>query len=616
MFVIGTAGHVDHGKSTLIKALTGIDPDRLREEKDRGMTIDLGFAWLELPSGREVSIVDVPGHERFIKNMLAGVGGIDLALLVVAADEAVMPQTKEHLAILDLLQIKRGVVALTKKDLVDTDWQELVSAEVEEILLGTSLEGSPIIPVSAYTQDGLPELVRCIDSTLAQTPPRKDTGRPRLPIDRSFTIPGFGSVITGTLTDGQLIVGQEIELVLAQKRARIRGLQSHKKTEDHALPGTRTAVNLSGISHEEVHRGDVVTIPGWLQSSQVVDVRLRLIPDAPKALKHNAPITFHTNTSETLARVRHLDHIELQPGETGWAQIKLQNAVPVVRSDFFVIRWSDVTVGGGNIVDTNPKRHRRFHAPTLQHLEVLEHGSEKDVTLEALNSLGATNVQRLAQHANLSVENVRIQLASLIQDGEIVTLGTNKTVFLSNTTWLQVIDRAKVTLDTYHSQYPLRHGAPREEIRNRLMLESQISTLALQRLVEENIIEEVNASLKLPEHSSKVSGEQQQQLDQYLQLLDANPFAPQIATVPNIDLLNLLVEEGKIVKVSETVIFARSAYQQMLDDVITHLRTHGSITVAQVRDMFGTSRKYALGLMEHLDQRHLTRRVGDERVLR
>ena len=616
MFVIGTAGHVDHGKSTLIKALTGIDPDRLREEKDRGMTIDLGFAWLELPSGREVSIVDVPGHERFIKNMLAGVGGIDLALLVVAADEAVMPQTKEHLAILDLLRIRRGIVALTKKDLVDADWQELVSAEVEEILQGTSLEGSPIIPVSAYTQDGLPELVSSIDTILAQTPPRKDTGRPRLPIDRSFIIPGFGSVITGTLADGQLNVGQEIELVLAQKRARIRGLQSHKKTEDHALPGTRTAVNLSGISHEEVHRGDVVTIPGWLRPSQVVDVRLRLIPDAPKALKHNAPITFHTSTSETLARVRHLDHIELQPGETGWAQIKLQNAAPVVRSDFFVIRWSDVTVGGGNIVDTNPKRHRRFHAPTLRHLEVLEHGSEKDVTLEALNSLGATNVQRLAQHANLSVENVRIQLASLIQDGEVVTLGTNNTVFLTNTTWLQVIDRAKVALDTYHSQYPLRQAAPREEIRSRLMLESQISTLALQRLVEENIIEEVNASLKLPGHNSKVSEEQQQQLDQYLKLLEANPFAPQVTTVPDIDLLNLLVEEGKIVKVSETVIFARSAYQQMLDHVITHLRTHGSITVAQVRDMFGTSRKYALGLMEHLDQRHLTRRVGDERVLR
>ena len=321
MYVIGTAGHVDHGKSTLVKAMTDIDPDRFPEEKAREMTIDLGFAWMTLPSGRDVSIVDVPGHERFIKNMLAGVGAIDLALLVVAADESVMPQTREHLAILDILQITRGLVVITKTDLVDAELVELVKAEVEDTLRGTSFEGCPMVGVSSYTGEGMDEMKAKIDDILNETDSRKDLGRPRLPIDRCFTISGFGTVVTGTLIDGTLTVGQEIELAGSGQRARVRGLQSHKTKVDATDPGVRLAVNLSGLSKHEVERGEILTIPGWLKPTRRVDARLRMVKNAPNPLKHNQGVTFHLFTSEASARVRLLDADGLVAGQEGWVQI-------------------------------------------------------------------------------------------------------------------------------------------------------------------------------------------------------------------------------------------------------------------------------------------------------
>ena len=620
MFVIGTAGHVDHGKSTLVQALTGIDPDRLREEKVRGMTIDLGFAWLTMPSGREVSIVDVPGHERFIKNMLAGVGGIDLALLVVAADEAVMPQTREHLAILDILQVKRGVVAITKSDLVDQDWLDLVTAETEETLKGTTLEGSPIRAVSAYTAHGLPELVDTIDKMLEVTEPPRDTGRPRLPVDRSFIISGFGTVVTGTLTDGTLTLGQEVELVLAQKRARIRGLQTHRKSQDIASPGTRTAVNLTGVSHEEVKRGDVLTAPGWLRPATALDVHLRLIPDAPRPLKHNTTVSLHVGTSETLSRVRLLDRDQLLPGDSGWAQLRVQEPVAVVKGDYFVIRSSETTLGGGNVVDPYAKRHRRLHSPTLQHLAILQEGTDQEVILEALETWGPLNLRTLAQRANMSLEEARNQIQALIKQKQAIALGSDSlqasTNLLSASFWTKVVERARTALDTYHRQFPLRPGAPREEVRGRLALNAQVSSLALRRLVQDGDVVEEDSWLRRAEHQVAISNEQRQRMDDYVRLLESEPYSPPTAEPPEQDLLNLLVDEGKVVKVSESVVFAAEAYRQMIDRIVDHIKSEGKITVAQVRDMFNTSRKYTLALMEHLDQRRITRRVGDERVLR
>ena len=423
MFVVGTAGHVDHGKSTLVEALTGIDPDRLAEEKERGLTIDLGFAWLKLPSGNDVSIVDVPGHERFVNNMLAGVGGIDLALLVVAADESVMPQTREHLAILDLLRIPRGLVALTKRDLVDADWLELVTADVEDTLEGTALEGAQILPVSAHTGEGLPELVTAIESMIQGIPAKRDLERPRLPIDRAFTMTGFGTVVTGTLIDGHLQTGQEVELAVAGQRTRLRGLQTHQQRIDRTEPGTRVAANLIGVPQDGIFRGEVLTIPGWLRPTTAFDVHLRVLEDAPKPLRHNMYLTVHTGSSESVARLRLLEDDRAQPGDTTWAQLKLDAPIAIAKGDYFVVRSNMTTLGGGNIVDTHAPRPRRRHTPTIERLEIMERGSDRDILLKTIEGLEPAELRAVVNRANLNEDNARAELRSMISDGEVVVLG-------------------------------------------------------------------------------------------------------------------------------------------------------------------------------------------------
>ena len=619
MFVIGTAGHVDHGKSVLVEALTGIDPDRLEEEKRRGMTIDLGFAWMTLPSGREVSLVDVPGHERFIKNMLAGVGGIDLALLVIAADESVMPQTREHLAILDLLQVSRGLVAITKKDLVDDDWLELVEAEAEELLEGTTLEGAGIFPVSAFTGDGLPELIAAIDSLLEQAPPRRDIGRPRLPIDRSFVIAGFGTVVTGTLTEGTLSVGEDVELVPVGKGSRIRGLQSHRKSEETAQPGTRTAVNLAGVSQEEARRGDVLTVPGWLKPARTIDVQLRLVSSLLRPLRHNTTVSLHTGASETLCRVLLLDRDRLHPGDTGWAQLRLEQPVPVVKGDYLVIRSAETTLGGGNVVSAQARRHRRNDASTIERLAMLQEGSGGEALLAALETHGPLDIDTLARQVNLSLEETRNWAESLAGEGDVLSLSPKRggrPILVSFSLWAGTRRKAEAFLAKYHTQHPLRRGAPREEVRSRLSAASQTSQLLLEKLIEEGAVVEDDSLLKLPQHQPSISDAERRELDEYVALLASDPFSPPGANLPRPDLLNILVEEGKVVKVSDTVVFTSNAYQDMVDGVVKYLEIEGKITIAQVRDLFNTSRKYALALMEHLDRRRITRRAGDERALR
>ena len=423
MYVIATAGHVDHGKSTLVQAMTGIDPDRLLEEKERGLTIDLGFAWLTLPSGKETSIVDVPGHERFVSNMLAGVSGIDLALLVVAADESVMPQTREHLAILDLLSVRRGLVAITKRDLVDDAWLELVMADVEDALEGTTLEGSTMVPVSAAKGDGLDDLATAIDSQLQETDSRKDLGRPRLPIDRSFSMSGFGTVVTGTLIDGSISVGQEVELVPSGRRTRIRGLQSHKHKLDSVPPGRRTAANLAGIAPSAVARGDVLTTPGWLRPTDAMDVHLRVIPDAPRAVRHNMFVTVHTGSSEAVGRLRLLENDRIEPGASAWAQIKTEQPIAVVKDDCFVIRSNQTTLGGGNIVELHARRHRRRHSPILERLELMLQGSDRDVLLKSIEASEPAEPEALSNRANMEPSAAREELRRMAAEGLVVALG-------------------------------------------------------------------------------------------------------------------------------------------------------------------------------------------------
>ena len=621
MYVIGTSGHVDHGKSTLVKALTNIDPDRLPEEKEREMTVDLGFAWLTLPSGREVSIVDVPGHERFIKNMLAGVGAIDLALLIVAADESVMPQTREHVAILDLLQISRGLVVITKTDLVDEELVELVKAEVEDTLAGTSFAGAPMIGVSAHTGAGLEDLKLAIDGILDQTQTRPDLGRPRLPIDRCFSISGFGTVVTGTLIDGAIATGQEVELEPSGVRCRIRGLQSHKSKIDYTNPGVRLAVNLSGISRSDISRGEILTIPGWLRPTRRLDARLRMVKGAPHPLRHNEGVTFHLFTSETTARVRLLDADRLAAGAEGWVQVLLDDPIPVVKGDYFVIRSAEDTLGGGQVVDPNPRRrHRRFDTDVIERLMMLDQGTGEDILISVADQWGPCTLSTLSQRANLPANEVLERISQLAASGDVVVLGEpaadNDAVVYSRQGWAGLKNKALVSLQSYHNQYPLRRGAPAQEIRSRLGLSQPVYQRVLSRLAQEGHLVEEGQQLRLPDHQVALTPAQEQQASAYLQALEKEPYSPPTEQPIAPELLNALLDQGKVVKVNDSVVFAAAAYQDMLDQIINHLKDRGSITVAEARTMFNSSRKYVLPLLEYLDQQRVTRRTGDERVLR
>ena len=620
MYVIGTAGHVDHGKSTLVEALTGIDPDRLREEKERGMTIDLGFAWLQLPSGNEISIVDVPGHERFVNNMLAGVGGIDLALLVVAADESVMPQTREHLAIIDLLRVQRGLVAITKRDLVDDEWIELVTADVEETLEGTVLAGAGIYPVSAITGEGLPELVAAIDSMLDDTPPKRDVGRPRLPIDRAFTISGFGTVVTGTLIDGKIETGQDVELVVAGRSTRIRGLQTHKKGQGEAQPGTRVAANIINVSQDEVARGEVLTTEGWLRPTDAIDVRVRVIPDAPQPLRHNMYVTVHTGSSEVVGRLRLLEKDVLEPGETSWAQVKLDAPLAVVKGDYYVIRSNSRTLGGGNIVETHARRHRRKDLSTIERLEVMELGSPQDILLKTIETSEPSRLDDLVNRANMGADMVKAELEAMAAENLVVALGgegiSRGSFVFSTAGWDAVMEKTQRSLDGYYRQFPLRRGAPKEELRSRLGMSAQVFNLAFASLQHQAVVEEDGALVRLPGYEPTLSDAQNKQVDAYLRLLETEPFSPPTDAPLDSEVLNLLDEQGKVVRVSGSVVYSAEAYEQMVTIISEHIRQNGDISVANVRDVLGTSRKYALALMDYMDHKRITRRVGDTRVLR
>ncbi|MBM3941546.1 MAG: selenocysteine-specific translation elongation factor [SAR202 cluster bacterium] len=621
MYVIGTSGHVDHGKSTLVTALTSIDPDRLPEEKEREMTIDLGFAWMTLPSGREVSIVDVPGHERFIKNMLAGVGAIDLALLIVAADESVMPQTREHLAILDLLQIRRCIVVITKADLVDAELVELVKAEVEDTLAGTSFQGCPMLAVSAKTGAGLDNLKAEIDRILGETEARRDLGRPRLPIDRCFSISGFGTVVTGTLIDGGLAVGQEVELAPSGLACRIRGLQSHKSKVDQSGPGVRMAVNLTGAARSDIQRGEVLTTPGWLRPTQRLDARLRMVRGAPHPLRHNEGVTLHIFTSETPARVRLLEQDQLNAGEEGWVQLLLENPVPAVKGDFFILRSAEDTLGGGQVVDPNPRRrHRRFSEDVVEQLATLDQGTGEDVLVSLADQAGACDLKMLSQKSNLPAEEVRQRVSQLAEQGGMVALGNLETeadaVVYSSQGWNKLKGQASAALQAYHQQYPLRRGMPAQELRSRLGLSQPVFLRVAARVSQEGLLAEDGQQVRLPSHQVSLTPALERQAAEYLRTLAQDPYSPPTDLPLDGELLGALIDQGKVVKVNESVVFTAEAYRQISDKIIAHLKANGKITVAEARTMLNSSRKYVLPLLEHLDQQRITRRVGDERVLR
>jgi selenocysteine-specific elongation factor len=624
-FVIGTAGHVDHGKSTLVKALTGIDPDRLAEEKARAMTIDLGFAWLTLPGGQSVSVVDVPGHERFIKNMLAGVGGIDAALLVIAADEGPMPQTVEHLAILDLLGVNRGVIVLTKADVVEGDWLDLVREEVRELVSTTALADAPLVAVSALNREGLPTLLETLEAVLASAPGTSSGTAPRLPIDRVFSVSGFGTVVTGTLSGGEINTGDELRLYPGDRRARVRGLQSHQEKVSRALPGRRTAVNLSGITTEEVRRGDVLAPPGIMTPSQRLDVRLRLLPDAPIALQQNDEVDFFSGAAELPARITLLDRERLDPGESAWVQLRFRAPIAVLRRDRFIVRRPSPseTLGGGEIIDPNPPRHRRFRPETIAALETLAAGAPDEILLQALEQK-PTEIKELATGAaGLSPQQVDEALAGLIAEGDVVILGRTDrspgaTDFAVASSLLESLARQiRDVLRSYHAAQPLRPGLAREEARRRLsitqarLFDDLIATLAAAgELIDDG------ATLRLPQFRMTLDPARRAAADRYLAAIRTQPYSPPGPHEHGLDPETLAALEhlGELTKIADGVYFAPEAWDALVQGTLAFIDSNGSMTLSQFRDHFGTSRKYAQVALEYLDQLKYTRRVGDDRV--
>ncbi len=613
MYVVGTAGHVDHGKSALVRALTDIDPDRLREEKERGLTIDLGFAWLTLPSGRDISIVDVPGHERFIKNMLAGAGGVDLALLVVAADEGPMPQTREHLAILDLLDVPAGVVAITKCDLAEEEYVDLVVEEVAETLAGSRLEGAPIVRTSAATGAGLDDLTATLDAALDATPAKRDLGRPRLPIDRAFTIRGFGAVVTGTLLDGSLEVGQEIEVQPGGLRGRIRGLQRHGGKAERLDPGTRAAVNVSGIRTEQLRRGMVLAARGVLTPAHALDVRLKATDLLAHPLAHDAGVTFLSATAESEARVRFLDRDELAPGETGWAQLVLETPVAVLARDSCIVRTPNETVAGGPIAAVNPRRHRRNHPPTLEALaRALE--APPAERLADLLAGGPRPRPAIGPALGLQPDEAAAAADELVAAGRALERGP----LLAGRPWLaDAAARLDRAVRDYLAERPLRPFAPREHLRSRLDLEPQLFDLvAAASVAGGELAEREGGGFHPPEYAVTLSDEQRAQADAFVAAVRAGGASPPTESPPSPDLLAWLAGEGLVEDTGSGVVFEAGVYADLVARIRAHIEANGSVSLAEARDLFGTSRKYAQALLEHLDATHVTRRTGDVRVLR
>jgi selenocysteine-specific elongation factor len=615
--VIATAGHVDHGKSTLITALTGIDPDRLREERERGMTIDLGFAWLRLSGGDEVGIVDVPGHQDFIRNMLAGVGPIDAVLLVVALDEGVMPQTREHLAILGVLGVDRGVVALTKRDLVDDEWASLARTDVATVLRGTPLEGAPMVEVSATAKTGLRELVAALESVLLTAPARRDIGRPRLAIDRAFTLTGFGTIVTGTLVDGAFAVGEEVEVLPTGQRARVRGLQTHKRALDSASPGSRVAMNLAGVEKDELERGMVVVRPGTLVPISVLSARVVVLGSASDAIAHDEAVKVHAGTAEVMARVSLLEAPTLEPGSSGWVQLRLATPLAVAVGDRFVIRRPSPpeTLGGGAVADISGERMRR-------HREAVALLERRSAPTSASRLLAALDVPRTSDEAGvrsgLDAAERDAAARELLNSGRAVALAD---ALIARESFEALATRIERTLAASHRRAPLRAGAPREEIRSSVELPAKRFNALVERLVLDGRVVERRSALALPAHVPTLTAEHESAWSRARVALAREPLQPPSpATLESEygldrELVAALGERGDLVRIGTEAVFLPDAVARFAEAVVDELVVTGTITVARARDLTGSSRKHVLPLLGFLDDRGLTRRSGDDRIL-
>ncbi|NPU83271.1 MAG: selenocysteine-specific translation elongation factor [Syntrophaceae bacterium] len=630
--VVGTAGHVDHGKTALVKALTGIDTDRLKEEKLRGITIELGFAFLKTASGQTLGVVDVPGHERFIRNMVAGAAGIDLVVLVIAADEGVMPQTREHLAICTFLGIRRGLVALTKIDMVDRDWLDLVTEDVRQFLLGTFLEGSPVVPVSALTGEGLPDVLAAIEDTAALVEEETDAGLFRLPVDRVFTMRGFGTVVTGTVATGRIAVGEEVVLLPPGQKARVRGIQIHNESMPTAEAGQRAAINLQGLDRDAVERGEVLARPGTIEPTRRVDAVFQYLAGPEKKLKNRTLVRFHTGTSETMARLLLPEGSELSPGRQAPVQFYLENPVVALAGDRYVVRsYSPVTtLGGGTILDPLARKHKAHGDKSLGDFDILSAGDEAERVSVILDRSGfaGTALNELVVRTGLPETLLRKTLEKLFTDRRAILMDREEWRAVSRTVHEDVQERILRTVRVYHEKNPLKEGIPREELRSTAgsYIPPKLFASALRDLEKTGRLLLERDTVRLAEHRVDWQGSQEDLRGEILQIYQEAGYAP--PTVREFaerfrdrkreadKILGVLIQEGILVRINEDLHFHRDALARLREDYRAFLLKAGKANPTDFKDLTGLSRKFIIPLMEYFDQAKLTIRVGDHRVLR
>lgn len=627
-FIVGTAGHIDHGKTTLVKALTGVDTDRLKEEKQRGISIELGFAPFLLPSGQKAAIVDVPGHERFIRHMLAGAFGVDMVLLTIAADEGIMPQTREHMDIIELLGVDKGLVVITKKDLVDEEWMLMVEEEIRDYLQGTILQGAPILAVSALSREGIPDLLAAIEAIAEKVQERNAEGYARLPIDRAFTIAGFGTVVTGTLWSGRINTGDTLELMPGGRQVKVRNMHVHNEKVPTAYAGQRVAINLQGIELAEVSRGELLATPGALAPSYRIDARLRLIKSSKRSLANWNRVRFHLGTDEAMGRVVLLDREQLNPGEEALAQLVMEKPVVAFKGDRFVIRYYSpvTTIGGGVIIDPQAPKQKRFKEEVLEGLSLKEEGSLYDRILLELENRPEEirTLNDLIKLTGSTESAVSAELEQLKQDGKIEDLKNGD--YISQFGIERIRENITAWLQKYHAQYPLRSGYSREDLRSRFYarINARLFNLLIKHLEDKQELVSVQNNLALPGHHPLPGAEEQVLINKIMEEMEKDLFSP-----PSLgdlkerlqanegrfnEVAAYLLENGQLFKISQDMTFSARALHKGKQLLEQHFREQTELTLATARDLFKTSRKYALPLLEYYDRVRFTRRVGDKRL--
>jgi len=629
--ILGTAGHIDHGKTSLVRALTGVDTDRLKEEKERGITIELGFTFLDLPSGIRLGIVDVPGHEKFVKHMVAGAWGIDLVALVIAADEGVMPQTREHLDICSLLKVRSGLIVLSKIDLVDQELLELVKEEVLEVVKGTFLEAAPLVAVSSTTGEGLRELVSVLDGLSQAVEERPSDGVLRLPIDRVFVMKGFGTVVTGTLISGAISVGETVEILPGGWQGKVRNLQVYNTPVERAFAGQRTAVNLQAVETSRVERGNVLVHPETLTASQVVDVFLELLPTTPRPIKHRTELRFHIGTNLTTATILLLDREELEPGQGAFAQLRLDRPIVALPRDRFVIRGSSAiqTLGGGVVVDSHPTKHKRNQPSVLRDLTLL-----RDGTLEAMlghhvfrAGVGGIHFRELLDRIPMAPEGIKRLLETFSEKGDLVVVDPERLKVVDARHYQALMETAIRELRDFHQRFPVRSGLSKEELRTKLPpeLDVKLFQMLLTELIQREKVVLEKEKLRLSEHRV-ASGDEKGLIKRVEEALLRGGLQPpssrELAEQWSEDeetiraLMEHLAHEGVLVKVKSGMYFHRASIEGLKERLVAYLQEHREITTAQFKEFIGVSRKFTIPLIEYLDQIKLTLRLGEKRVLR